>query len=1064
MRYLTLVSFIVFSFAAALRSQSPYVTHYTTENGLPSNGIKGMAWDAERQLLWLATEAGILRFNGQFFTVFDQGNSPWLHSNRIGYLGKMRGGAVFGTSETDVLFAIDGLKPQPNIHLSWGHSIPAKSFYVFEDPLALERTDLMPWQGLKGFTWPAFQLVGYQDEQLFIRRDSSLFRFCPGMAEPEIYDTLFSSAQWFSIGEELFLLDEKGNSWSYQPGAMALSRLPSPWQEEILRRSETHPEDWRVIWRLGQKTPILLSGNTAWALRWRRGGLQADFISDAVPANSYFVFAHYWEEGRQLFLATDAKGFYQLRQPLVRQWTEPRYGDPARSKSSYSQVLLPSGNILTQNGQVFGPHAQPTFPDWFGRGNIGRNIHVHPNGEDLLFSCQDTLYHCSGNADSCRPMYHLHGLDLAAFYPLRAQEQLLASRGSEAVSGGIWHLRKNSTIRYHTFRESQEELPHFYALFPWADHQFALATCSGLWLFDTLARQLDTLPGTEELCIRTTWRYRDYLFLGTYGDGIWVYRNGRLRSLPIDPQKYLLYAHCFQPDGFGYVWIPSNRGLFRAHLDDLLEAADGLDQQIFYRYFGLKEGMSFTELNGGCSPCALELPDGRLSFPTMDGLLWVDPASLTDCFPQAEPYFEAVLTGDYDLTGEGEVRFSRPLREVNLQLEYSYFGNSESNYLYYRLLPDRPDWKLIDARNPHELRLTGLSPGTHRLQLRKLNGYDQFAQREMVLHIPGPWYLSWYAFVLYAAVISLLVWLVYQLAAIRYRRRQRQLEALVAEKTWEVQEKNSELEHNIRQLKRQQAILNQASQLKNRLVSILNHDIITPLRFMHLTGRKLVHDKARMPAELQDELLVEIAHTAEELEHLSTNILNWIRYQDLRRPELVRRETNLYALAEQVRKLLAPAARSKDTRIRNAIPPDTLVRIPVEPFQIILHNLVSNSLKFTPGGHIEMGMLAGTESWSLYVRDNGQGMSPAQVDNILRGEVVHSSPGPDQVRGHGLGYLIIRELVQLLGGTLQVESRPGFGTKVIIELPIAKEQVGAATQPPKDLAASAVASPKKDGK
>jgi len=480
-----------------------------------------------------------------------------------------------------------------------------------------------------------------------------------------------------------------------------------------------------------------------------------------------------------------------------------------------------------------------------------------------------------------------------------------------------------------------DALPDFYEVFPWAEHQFGLATCSGLWLLDTLTRQLDTLAGTEELCIRTSWRHEDYVFLGTYGDGIWVYRNGRLRSLPLDPQQYLLYAHCFQPDRFGYVWISSNRGLFRVHLNDLLDAADGLDQQVFYRYFGLKEGMSLTEMNGGCNPCALELPDGRLSFPTMDGLLWVDPAKMTGCFPQPEPYIEAVQAGGQRFGGEAAIRFPGPVREVDLQLEYSYFSNSENNYLYYRLLPDRPDWRLVDARSPHHLRLTDLPPGTHRLQLKKLNGYDQFAQRDMLLHIPYPWYMNWYAFLLYATGLGLTIWMVYKLSTVQYERRQRELEALVAEKTWEVQEKNTELEENIRQLRRQQTILNRANQLKNRLVSILNHDIITPLRFLHLTGR----------------------------------------------------------------------------------------------------NLVSNSLKFTREGEIELGVQFGKGRWKLFVRDTGRGMSEAQVDHILHSDFVHSTAGPDQVRGHGLGFLIIRELVQLMGGTLQVESQPGRGTVVFIELP-----------------------------
>ena len=57
--------------------------HYTTENGLPSNGIKGLEWDEETGFLWIATEAGVVRFNGIDFKTYTNKNTPFIGSERF---------------------------------------------------------------------------------------------------------------------------------------------------------------------------------------------------------------------------------------------------------------------------------------------------------------------------------------------------------------------------------------------------------------------------------------------------------------------------------------------------------------------------------------------------------------------------------------------------------------------------------------------------------------------------------------------------------------------------------------------------------------------------------------------------------------------------------------------------------------------------------------------------------------------------------------------------------------------------------------------------------------------
>lgn len=68
--------------------------------------------------------------------------------------------------------------------------------------------------------------------------------------------------------------------------------------------------------------------------------------------------------------------------------------------------------------------------------------------------------------------------------------------------------------------------------------------------------------------------------------------------------------------------------------------------------------------------------------------------------------------------------------------------------------------------------------------------------------------------------------------------------------------------------------------IKTRLISIISHDIVTPLKFLNVAGKNLIEKRKLMSEDLQVETLKEITNTSQELQLLSTNILNWIKYQN----------------------------------------------------------------------------------------------------------------------------------------------------------------------------------------
>src|SRR4051812_28214883 len=113
----SLLLLILFFSSAAGFAQNDYsLRSYSTEDGMPSNGIKGLQWDEETGFLWMATEAGVVRFNGIDFTNFTKENTAGLTSERMLFLVRNYQGRIITSDQSRNIFIV-----QKNRLLFAGH-------------------------------------------------------------------------------------------------------------------------------------------------------------------------------------------------------------------------------------------------------------------------------------------------------------------------------------------------------------------------------------------------------------------------------------------------------------------------------------------------------------------------------------------------------------------------------------------------------------------------------------------------------------------------------------------------------------------------------------------------------------------------------------------------------------------------------------------------------------------------------------------------------------------------------------------------------------------------------
>ena len=146
---------------------------------------------------------------------------------------------------------------------------------------------------------------------------------------------------------------------------------------------------------------------------------------------------------------------------------------------------------------------------------------------------------------------------------------------------------------------------------------------------------------------------------------------------------------------------------------------------------------------------------------------------------------------------------------------------------------------------------------------------------------------------------------------------------------------------------------------------------------------------------------------------------------------------DVVADARDVCRQCALFARSSGIELRfSSNVPALPMRTDAEKLRRMLHNLISNALRFTPeGGHVELACVASAEEVELHVTDSGCGIPTEMQERIFENGVTDG--------GHGYGLGIVQSYARLLGGDISVQSAPGKGSCFILRLPVmhAPEQI-----------------------
>jgi len=482
-------------------------------------------------------------------------------------------------------------------------------------------------------------------------------------------------------------------------------------------------------------------------------------------------------------------------------------------------------------------------------------------------------------------------------------------------------------------------------------------------------------------------------------------------------------------DNKGYYWITTNRGLFQVSRRDLLAYADKEQDYVYYQYYGKENGFNTNEFNGGCQPCAVKLGDGRISLPSLDGLVVFDPAGIHPDLPDKGLYIDEVTLNGQPTACRDTLQLPHAFRQLQLHLDIPYFGDPRNLHVSYSLIGKGQDTVWLPVGERCTLSFPTLSAGTYSLLIRKINGFgkNNYTEQRLLLMVQPAYYEALWFRLLILLVLEAGV-IIYSGMRTRHIKKQNQLlESRVAART-------AELEATMRSLSLSEKRLRLQTLTQERLIAAITHDIKTPMKYLiQLAG----NISWKEPQELEPEMIRRSAKAIYDasyrMYYLIDNLIQYIRTH-VRNECRVDEEFDLHELLEEKLDIFSSIAESHDTRIVNNVLPDLPLVGNYQVLAIVLHNLLDNAVKHTHKGIIQLSAARNNGKVTITVEDTGPGLPWPLLHWINNYHYIAGQPEEALPPHSGLGLIIVLELLELVNGRLTAENKPDKGAVISIDL------------------------------
>ena len=478
-------------------------------------------------------------------------------------------------------------------------------------------------------------------------------------------------------------------------------------------------------------------------------------------------------------------------------------------------------------------------------------------------------------------------------------------------------------------------------------------------------------------------------------------------------------------DDFGHIWIGSDKSIMQMNKADFTIQAylpkDGTQEE-YNRISSFQDKDGTIYLGGVNGVTAFHPKDFFTSKKSNISPLLITDYQHFDGTSNEIRHIACSGKKDLTITLKPEDRF------FTLELARLNYESAEINSYAYKIQGLDKDW----VKQPGRQFWFGRLPyGDHQLHFKSTNKRDNTeSQMSVNIKVIKPYYLQSWFLALLATLVGLAIygygkWRNYQL-----EQQKRYLEAEIEKATTKIREDKAVIEA-------QADTLQELNATKDRLFAIIGHDLRKPALAFRGISKKVNFLIQQKEFDTLNKLGNNLEQAAFSLNGLLDNLLNWaLKQRDVLpydpKPVSIKEAT------EEIFNLFQQIADEKNIHLQLNIASEIKAYSDPNALNTIIRNLVDNAIKYTPnGGQVEVVSELNGSNIRILIKDTGEGMDKAQLDNIFDLQKNKSTQGTAGEKGSGLGLTLVKDLVDLNKGQIKVNSALKKGTSFEIMLPAA---------------------------
>ena len=496
-------------------------------------------------------------------------------------------------------------------------------------------------------------------------------------------------------------------------------------------------------------------------------------------------------------------------------------------------------------------------------------------------------------------------------------------------------------------------------------------------------------------------------------------------------------------DNKGKLWLGTSNGISR--FDPISNSFTNYDKT---------DGLITYDFTFDCA----KSPDGELFFRSNKGLLAFHPDSIVDnpivppiVITDFQLFNQTVQVGDKSPLSKNisyTTDIKLPYNQNFLSFEYAalnYLHTEKNNYKYKMIGLDQ-DW--IEAGTRRYADYPDLKPGEYTFRVLGSNndGIWNMEGASLKISILPPWWATNYAYMLYGLVAVLLLLGYGRLRTFQIRKQRKMLEKQVKERTEQIVEQKEEIESQKETLEKQNMKILELDQLKSKFFNNISHEFRTPLTLIQGPVEDLLATARLKKNEISK--LNMVTRNTKRLLNLVNQLLDIARLES-GRMKLKLVEDDIFQHLHSITASFSSMAEAKGILYNRLIPRDRLVTwFDPGALEKIITNLLSNAFKFTSeSGEVAFkaklveGPVNAQKRLELSISDEGPGIPEDALDKIFTRFYQVGPEHEKTIPGTGIGLSLVRDLVELYHGKIQVQSEPGIGSEFIVSLPLGKDHL-----------------------